>query len=117
MRSSALAVPQQYLSFCHHAPSKTVLSCPSNSAPGVQRGDCQAYWGGGNEQKNADSFGVRVILKANLVSAARNRSWCAPGFFILWIKQRLTAVDEKGGETPVCLQMDWICKCRAEPAG
>lgn len=29
------------------------------------------------------------MLKANLVSAARNRTWCALGLSVLWIKQSL----------------------------
>lgn len=41
------------------------------------------------------------MLKANLVSAARNGTWCALGLSVLWIKQSLIATDEKAGKTPV----------------
>lgn len=88
MCSSALAVTQQPLSFCHHAPSKAFLSCPSKSVLWVQRWlpSTLRWW---EWTKTADSFGINGMLKANLVSAARNRTWCALGLSVLWIKQSL----------------------------
>lgn len=54
------------------------------------------------------------MLKANLLSATRNRTWCALGLSVLWIKQSLIAIDEKAGKTPVHLQKFWICKLKRD---
>lgn len=54
------------------------------------------------------------MLKAYLVSAARNRTWCALGLPVLWIKHSLIVIDEKAGKTPVHLQKFWICKLKPD---
>lgn len=54
------------------------------------------------------------MLKANLVSVARNRTWCALGPSVLCIKQSLIAIDEKAGKTPEHLQKFWTCKLKTD---